>query len=45
MPDRALGLLERLGAAAEAQARIESVIKVRLLAALTLDALGAHSRA
>jgi LuxR family maltose regulon positive regulatory protein len=45
VPDRALGLLERLGAAAEAQARIESVIEVRLLAALALDALGEHARA
>jgi LuxR family maltose regulon positive regulatory protein len=44
-PDRALGLLERLGAAAEAQARIESVIEMRLLAALALDALGEHARA
>jgi len=45
VPDRALGLLERLGVAAEAQARIESVIEVRLLAALALDALGEHARA
>jgi LuxR family maltose regulon positive regulatory protein len=44
-PDRALGLLERLGAAAKAQGRIESVIEARLLAALALAARGQHAQA
>jgi LuxR family maltose regulon positive regulatory protein len=44
-PDRALDLLERLGVAAEAQARIESVLEVLALEALALDAIGAPARA
>jgi LuxR family maltose regulon positive regulatory protein len=45
VPDRALGLLERLGAAAEAQGRTGSVIEVRVLEALAFDAIGEHARA
>ena len=44
-PERALGLLAHLGAAAEAQARTGSVIEVRVLEALALRAHGQPSRA
>jgi LuxR family maltose regulon positive regulatory protein len=40
MPDRALTLLEHLGAAAEAQARMGSVIEVQVLQALGFQAAG-----
>jgi LuxR family transcriptional regulator, maltose regulon positive regulatory protein len=44
-PERALGLLERLHAAAAAQGRIGSVIEVRALQALALDAGGDRAAA
>ncbi len=43
--DRALGLIERLGSLAETQARNESVIEVRLLEALALNAVGDQAHA
>jgi LuxR family maltose regulon positive regulatory protein len=45
MTDRALTLLERLGAAAKAQARMGSVIEVRVLQALGLQAAGKADQA
>lgn len=45
MPDRALSLLERIDALAQAQGRIESVIEARALAALVLAALGERAQA
>ena len=45
MPDRALALLERLGAAAKAQARMGSVIEVRVLQALGFQAAGKADQA
>ncbi len=44
-PERALGLLERLGTLAQAQRRMESVIEARLLQALALGAVGDRARA
>ena len=40
MPDRALLLLERLGAAAKTQARLEGVIEIQVLQALGFQAAG-----
>jgi LuxR family maltose regulon positive regulatory protein len=45
MPDRALALLERLGAAAKAQARMGSLIEVHLLQALGFQAAGKADQA
>jgi LuxR family maltose regulon positive regulatory protein len=44
-PDRALGLLDRLHGAAEAESRSGSVIEIRALRALALDAAGDAQRA
>jgi LuxR family maltose regulon positive regulatory protein len=44
-PRRALGLLQRLGALAERQHRTDSLIRIRALAALTLQAAGDHGAA
>jgi LuxR family maltose regulon positive regulatory protein len=44
-PYRALGLLEHLGALAQAQGRTESVIEARLLQALAFHAVGDGARA
>jgi LuxR family transcriptional regulator, maltose regulon positive regulatory protein len=44
-PDRALGLLERLDALADAQARTGSLIGIRALRALALQAAGNHQAA
>jgi LuxR family maltose regulon positive regulatory protein len=44
-PDKVVDLLERLGALAEIQGRVESVIEARLLQALALDAVGEHAQA
>jgi LuxR family maltose regulon positive regulatory protein len=44
-PDRALGLLERLDALAEAQGRTGSLLQVRALRALALQAAGDHQAA
>ena len=45
LPERAFGLLERIGALAEAQNRSESFIEVLILEATALDALGNPARA
>jgi LuxR family maltose regulon positive regulatory protein len=45
MTDRALALLERLGAAAKAQARVESLIQVQVLQALGFQAAGQADQA
>src|SRR6266508_3525496 len=45
MADRALALLERLGAAAKAQARMGSLIEIHLLQALGLQAMGKADQA
>jgi LuxR family maltose regulon positive regulatory protein len=45
MPDKALTLLERLGAAANAQARMGSVIEVQVLQALGFQAVGKADQA
>src|SRR6266545_235609 len=45
MPDRALVLLERLGAAAKTQARMGSLIEIHLLQALGLQAMGKADQA
>src|SRR6266540_1670780 len=45
MADRALALLERLGAAAKAQARIGSLIEIHLLQALGFQAVGKADQA
>jgi LuxR family transcriptional regulator, maltose regulon positive regulatory protein len=44
-PDRALGLLERLDALAEAQDRTGSLIEIRALRSLALQAAGEHQEA
>jgi LuxR family maltose regulon positive regulatory protein len=44
-PERTIGLLTRLGTAAQVQHRMGSVIEVRVLEALALDAVGQHTRA
>jgi LuxR family maltose regulon positive regulatory protein len=45
MPEKALDLLERLGTAAKAQARIGSVIQIRVLQALGFQAAGKADQA
>jgi LuxR family transcriptional regulator, maltose regulon positive regulatory protein len=44
-PDRALGLLERLDALAASQGRIRSLLEIRALRALALQAAGEHQGA